>query len=121
MKVRLAETSPESAARPINRLCGPRTPSPAFKILEEPRACSLRSFTALAAIAFLAAAIGFAQSSGEAIYLNGHSREGLAASGIGKFMKIKPATDPGVIKLIEPDLVQKVHLGIGKMQRCKGE
>lgn len=86
---------------------------------------SLRTFTVLTAVALLAGAIGFAQTSGEAIYkqkcLNCHGGDGLAGSGIGKVMKVKPVTDPGVIKLTEPDMVQMVRLGIGRMQPYKGD
>ena len=58
---------------------------------------TVRSNVLLAAVAALACAMGFAQSSGEAIYKqkcqNCHGPAGMANSGIGKVMKVKPVND----------------------------
>ncbi len=69
--------------------------------------------------------MGFAQSSGEAIYkqkcLNCHGTDGLASSGIGKIMKVKSVTDPEVKKLTEAEMIEMVRNGCGKMQPYKDE
>jgi len=36
-------------------------------------------------------------------------------------MKVKPVTDPEVLKLTEPQMIQMVRVGIGKMQPYKGD
>ena len=86
---------------------------------------TIRTLTVVAVAATFGCAAIFAQASGEAIYnkrcLNCHGTDGLASSGIGKIMKVKPVTDPEVIKLTEPEMVQKVRLGMGKMQPYKGD
>jgi mono/diheme cytochrome c family protein len=69
--------------------------------------------------------MGFAQSSGEAVYkqrcLNCHGPSGLANSGVGQIMKVKPITDPAVKKLTQPEMIEMVLKGAGKMQSYKGE
>jgi mono/diheme cytochrome c family protein len=86
---------------------------------------TIRSFAMFAAAASFACAAVFAQSSGEALYkqrcLNCHGANGLAGSGVGKIMKVKPVTDPEVMKLTEPEMVQMVRNGAGKMQAYKGD
>jgi mono/diheme cytochrome c family protein len=76
-------------------------------------------------VASLACAVGFAQSSGEAIYkarcLNCHGPAGLANSGIGKLMKVKPVTDPSVRNMSEEAMIEAIRKGIGKMQGYKGD
>ena len=83
----------------------------------------IRSFVTLAAVLSLASAVGFAQSSGEAIYkakcLMCHGAAGLADSPAGKAMKVKPITDPEVGKLTEGQMTAAVHDGMGKMQPYK--
>jgi mono/diheme cytochrome c family protein len=86
---------------------------------------TIRSFLLFAAVASFACAAVCAQSSGEAIYkqkcLNCHGASGLANSGVGKIMKVKPVADPEVMKLTEPEMIQMVRLGSGKMQAYKGD
>jgi mono/diheme cytochrome c family protein len=52
----------------------------------------------LAVVASLAPAVSFAQSTGEAIYkqrcLACHGGDGMANSGIGKIMRVKPVSAP---------------------------
>ena len=72
----------------------------------------------------LAAATGLAQPSGEELYkakcLNCHGPAGLANSGVGKLMKVKPVTDPAVRKMSEEEMINTIRLGSGKMQAYKG-
>jgi len=86
---------------------------------------TIRSFTTFAVAAAFACATVFAQSSGEGLYkqrcLSRHGPNGLASSGIGRIMKVKPVTDPEVLKLTEPQMIQMVRVGIGKMQPYKGD
>jgi mono/diheme cytochrome c family protein len=83
----------------------------------------LRCALILAALIFSARALCSAQSSGEAIYkskcLNCHGTTGLANSGIGKLMKVKPVNDPDVLKMSEKEMVAAVRNGMGKMQAYK--
>ncbi len=84
---------------------------------------TIRTIVTLAAILSLAGAVGFAQSSGEALYkskcLMCHGAAGLADSGAGKAMKVKPITDPEVSKMSEAQMIAAVHDGMGKMQPYK--
>jgi mono/diheme cytochrome c family protein len=84
---------------------------------------AVRLICVLAALIFSARAVCFAQSSGEAIYkakcLNCHGSTGLANSGIGKLMKVKPVTDPEVTKMTENEMIAAVKNGMGKMQAYK--
>jgi mono/diheme cytochrome c family protein len=77
----------------------------------------------LALVVSLAGAVGFAQSSGEATYKakcqNCHGLTGLANSGIGKAMKVKPVTDPEVRKLTQSEMIEATRNGMGKMQPYK--
>jgi mono/diheme cytochrome c family protein len=86
---------------------------------------AIRSFIILAVAASFACAAAFAQSSGEALYkqkcLNCHGASGLANSGVGKIMKVKPITDAEVMKLSEPEMIQMVRVGAGKMQAYQGD
>jgi len=86
---------------------------------------SIRSFTIFAVAASFACAAVVAQSSGEAVYkqkcLNCHGANGLANSGVGKIMKVKPVTDAEVMNLNEAEMIQKVRVGAGKMQAYKGD
>lgn len=71
----------------------------------------------------LAGSMGFAQSSGEALYKAKcqmcHGEKGMADSGAGKSMKVKPATDPDVKKMNEAQMIEAVKNGMGKMQPYK--
>jgi mono/diheme cytochrome c family protein len=85
----------------------------------------IRSFATFVVAASFAYAAAFAQSSGEALYkqkcLNCHGTNGLADSGVGRIMKVKPVNDPKVLKLTEPEMIQIVRVGAGKMQAYKGD
>lgn len=85
---------------------------------------AIRFTCILAALIFSARALCFAQSSGEAIYkakcLNCHGPAGLANSGVGKLMKVKPINDPDVVKMTEGEMIESGRKGMGKMQAYKG-
>jgi cytochrome c6 len=48
-----------------------------------------------------------------------HGAAGMADSGAGKAMKVKPVTDPEVKKMSEAQMVDAVRKGMGKMQPYK--
>jgi len=48
-----------------------------------------------------------------------HGATGLADSGAGKTMKVKPITDPTVTKLTEAEMIAATKNGMGKMQPFK--
>lgn len=83
----------------------------------------IRSQVAMAAILSLAGVVSFAQSSGEATYKAKcqmcHGATGMADSGAGKAMKVKPATDPDVKKMTAAQMIAAVKNGMGKMQPYK--
>lgn len=83
----------------------------------------VRSQAALAAVLFLACAMGFAQSPGETTYKakcqNCHGVSGLADTGMGKVLKVKPVTDPSVAKFTEAEMITATKDGMGKMQAYK--
>ncbi len=85
---------------------------------------SIRSHVALAAILAMAGVAGFAQS-GEATYKAKcqmcHGTTGMADSGAGKAMKVKPVTDPDVKKMSEADMIKATENGMGKMTAFKGK
>mgnify|MGYP001553328353 CR=1 FL=1 len=66
-----------------------------------------------------------AQNSGAEVYKSKcqmcHGVSGMAESGAGKAMKVKPITDPGVKKMSEAEMVGAVQNGMGKMQAYKGK
>jgi cytochrome c6 len=74
-------------------------------------------------VVLLAGSVSFAQSSAEALYKSKcqmcHGEKGLADSGAGKAMKVKPITDPDVKKMSEAQMVDAVKNGMGKMQPYK--
>jgi mono/diheme cytochrome c family protein len=84
---------------------------------------NLRSKALLAASIWLAGPAGLAQSSGATIYkakcLVCHGTDGLASSGVGKVMKVKPATDPDVRKMSEAEMIAATRNGMGRMQPHK--
>jgi mono/diheme cytochrome c family protein len=84
---------------------------------------TVRSQAALAAVLFLACATGFAQSPGETTYKakcqNCHGVTGLADTGMGKVLKVKPVTDPSVAKFTEAEMIIATKNGMGKMQAYK--
>lgn len=77
---------------------------------------------ALAAAVLFAGVAGFGQS-GAATYKakcqGCHGVDGMASSGAGKIMKVKPATDPSVEKMSEAEMIAAVKNGMGKMQPYK--
>jgi cytochrome c6 len=78
---------------------------------------------AAAAALVLAGVVGYAQSSGQDTYKAKcqmcHGATGLADSGAGKAMKVKPITDADVKKTTEAEMVEAVRNGSGKMQAFK--
>src|ERR1700730_2139534 len=85
---------------------------------------SIRTHVALAAILTLGGVVSFAQS-GEATYKAKcqmcHGATGMADSGAGKAIKVKPVTDPDVKKMSEADMIKATENGSGKMQPFKGK
>jgi cytochrome c6 len=83
----------------------------------------VRNAVAAMVMILLAGSVSFAQSSGEALYKAKcqmcHGEKGLADSGAGKAMKVKPATDPDVKKMNETQMIDAVRDGMGKMQAYK--
>jgi mono/diheme cytochrome c family protein len=79
----------------------------------------------LVLLAFSAVAPALAQSAGADIYKSKcqmcHGTAGMADSGAGKAMKVKPATDPDVKKMSEAEMIKAVTDGMGKMQAYKGK
>ncbi|MGA2205236.1 MAG: cytochrome c [Terracidiphilus sp.] len=80
---------------------------------------------ALAAVVLIAGAVGFAQSSGEAIYKakcqSCHGAEGTPNPGIAKMMGVKPLSDPSVKSLSEAQMIADTTNGKGKMPAFKGK
>ena len=83
----------------------------------------VRNVGAALVAVILAGSVGFAQSSAEALYKAKcqmcHGEKGMADSGAGKSMKVKPATDPDVKKMNEAQMIEAVKNGMGKMQPYK--
>jgi mono/diheme cytochrome c family protein len=48
-----------------------------------------------------------------------HGATGMAESGAGKAMKVKPISDPDVKKLTEAEMIKATSNGMGKMQPFK--
>lgn len=84
---------------------------------------TMRFYLAVGMVLLVGCALGSAQSAGEATYKakcqNCHGPDGLANSGIGKAMKVKPASDAEVKKLSEDTMIEAVRNGEGKMQSYK--
>jgi mono/diheme cytochrome c family protein len=84
---------------------------------------SVRNTVAAVLMMGLAGSVSFAQSSAEALYKQKcqmcHGEKGMADSGAGKAMKVKPATDPDVKKMSEAQMIDAVRNGMGKMQAYK--
>lgn len=81
---------------------------------------SMRSQLVLALMVAVAGAVGFAQSTGEAVYKANcqscHGSAGTPSPGIAKMMGVKPATDPDYKKTSEADMIAAVKNGKGKMK-----
>jgi cytochrome c6 len=86
---------------------------------------TIRTEAALAVAILLSGAVGFAQSSGEAIYKSKcqscHGAEGTPNPGIAKAMGVKPASDPSVKSMSEAQMIAATANGKGKMQPFKGK
>ena len=69
--------------------------------------------------------MGFAQSSGEAIYKANcqscHGSSGTPSPGIAKMMGVKAASDPDIKKLTAEQEVESVKNGKGKMKPYTGK
>jgi len=85
---------------------------------------TIRTQVVLVLALSVACMMSFAQS-GEAIYKSKcmmcHGANGMADSGAGKAMKVKPVSDPEVKKLTEGQMIEAVRNGMGKMQPYKGK
>ena len=85
----------------------------------------IRSQVVLALVVSVAGAVGFAQSSGEAIYKANcqscHGSSGTPSPGIAKMMGVKPSTDPDYKKESEPDMIASVKNGKNKMKAFSGK
>ncbi len=81
---------------------------------------AIRSQMVLALVVSVAGAVGFAQSSGEAIYKANcqscHGSTGTPSPGIAKMMGVKPASDPDIKKLTVAQETEAVKNGKGKMK-----
>lgn len=79
----------------------------------------------LAVVVLIASAASLAQSAGEAIYkkkcLNCHGVDGMASSGIGQVMKVKPVSDPDVKKYSRAAMIDLTRNGVARMQAYKGD
>lgn len=75
------------------------------------------------AVAVAAAAAAAAQETGAGIYKTKcqacHGPDGMASSGVGKAMKVKPVSDPAVKSMSEAEMITAVRNGAGKMQPYK--
>ena len=85
---------------------------------------NFRSHMALAAILSVAGAVSFAQS-GDATYKSKcamcHGATGMADTGAGKSMKIKPVNDPEVKKMTQAEMIALTKTGKGKMPAFQGK
>lgn len=85
----------------------------------------IRSQVVLALMVSVAGAMGFAQSSGEAIYKANcqscHGSSGTPSPGIAKMMGVKPSTDPDYKKESEADMIASVKNGKNKMKAFSGK
>src|SRR5580704_19464168 len=81
----------------------------------------VRFYGSLAAVVALLSGVSFAQS-GE-VYKSKcqmcHGATGMADTGAGKSMKVKPVTDPDIKKMSEADMITVTTTGKGKMPGYK--
>jgi mono/diheme cytochrome c family protein len=84
---------------------------------------TIRSFAIMAIFVSITWAAGFAQSSGEAVYKakcqNCHGVTGMADTAVGKALKVKPVSDPAVLKFTNAAMIDATRNGMGKMQSFK--
>ena len=84
----------------------------------------VRSNVALAAILAFAGGMSFAQAGSDTYKskcASCHGATGMADSGAGKSLKIKPVNDPEVKKMSQADLIALTTNGKGKMPAFKGK
>jgi mono/diheme cytochrome c family protein len=85
----------------------------------------LKAQVVLAVVVSMAGAVGFAQSSGEAIYKANcqscHGSTGTPSPGIAKMMGVKPASDPDIKKQTAEQEFDAVKNGKGKMKAFGGK
>ncbi|HEU5457346.1 MAG TPA: cytochrome c [Terracidiphilus sp.] len=85
---------------------------------------TIRSLFLVAAMACLAGSLGFAQSTGEAVYKSKcqmcHGPKGVPSAGMAKMMGVKPANDPSMKKLTIAQMEDAVTKGKGKMKPVAG-
>ncbi|MGA7342943.1 MAG: cytochrome c [Terracidiphilus sp.] len=83
-----------------------------------------RSQVVLAVVISTAAAMSFAQSSGEATYKSKcqscHGASGTPNPGIAKLMGVKPVSDPAIKALTVAQVAATVKSGKGKMKPIAG-
>ena len=84
----------------------------------------VRSNVALAAVFSVASVLSFAQSGADtykAKCASCHGATGMADSGAGKAMKVKPVNDPEVKKMTQAQMIAETTDGKGKMPAFKGK
>jgi mono/diheme cytochrome c family protein len=85
---------------------------------------TIRSQVVLAVVVFLAGAVCFAQSGGEATYKAKcamcHGPAGIPSAGMAKATGIKPVSDPDIKKLTADQMFAAVKNGKGKMKPATG-
>ena len=84
----------------------------------------VRSNVALAAVFSVASVLSFAQSGADtykAKCASCHGATGMADSGAGKAMKVKPVSDAAVKKMTQAEMVAVTKDGKGKMPAFKGK
>jgi|SRR5271157_2295492 mono/diheme cytochrome c family protein len=85
---------------------------------------TIRSLLVLAAVACLAGAVGFAQSSGDATYKAKcamcHGAAGVPSPGMAKAMGVKAASEPEIKHLTAEQMLNAVKNGKGKMKPVAG-
>lgn len=85
---------------------------------------SIRSHVALSAILSVAGVVSFAQSGADTYKSKCamcHGATGMADSGAGKSMKIRPVNDPDVKKMSRDDMIAVTKDGKGKMPAFKAK
>ena len=86
---------------------------------------TMRAVVVLAAAIGAASSVGFAQSSGEAIYKANcqscHGTSGTPSPGIAKMMGVKAVSDPDIKKLTAEQEFDSVKNGKGKMKPFAGK
>jgi mono/diheme cytochrome c family protein len=82
-----------------------------------------RTKAVLATFVLVASTMCFAQGPGEATYKakcqNCHGVSGMADTGMGKALKVKPINDPTVAKLPLAEMIEATRNGQGKMPAYK--